>query len=122
MALTYAVIHDAYDGHSSFNSLGQTAFFNYCRAIDLRWCLGFQAADTWLRDDTQNISNTLAFAPSVTFAESDRLATQLSYRVARSAYFTPSTPLTTLDGFTHRISLCRVGFSCSAVRKHGRHQ
>lgn len=105
IALTYAVIYDAYDGHSSFDSLGQTAFFNYCRAIDLRWCLGFQAADTWLRDDVQNISNTLAFAPSVTFAESDRLATQLSYRVIWSAYFTPSTPVTTLDGFTHRISL-----------------
>jgi tetratricopeptide (TPR) repeat protein len=105
MALTYAVIHDAYDGHSSFNNLGQTAFFNYCRAIALNWCLGFGIRDTWLRDDTQNISNTFAFGPSVTFAESDRLATQLSYGVAWSAYFTPSTPVTTLDGFTHRVSL-----------------
>jgi len=105
MALTYAVIYDAYDGHSSFNNLGQTAFFNYCRAIALNWCLGFGIRDTWLRDDTQNISNTFVFGPSVTFAESDRLTTQLSYGVARSGYFTPSTPLTTLDGFTHRISL-----------------
>jgi hypothetical protein len=105
MALGYAVIHDAYDGHSSFNNLGQTAFFNYCRAIALNWCLGFRIGDTWLRDDIQNISNTFAFGPSVTFAESDRLTTQLSYSVAWSAYFTPSTPATSLDGFTHRISL-----------------
>jgi tetratricopeptide (TPR) repeat protein len=105
MALTYAVIYDAYDGHSSLDSLGQAVFFNYCRAIALNWCLGFQAADTWLRDDTQNISNTFAFGPSVIFAESDRLATQLSYGVSYAAYFTPSTPATTLDGFTHRISL-----------------
>jgi tetratricopeptide (TPR) repeat protein len=117
VALSYAVIYDAYDGHSSFDSLAQSAFFNYCRAIDLRWCLGFQAADTWLRDDTQNISNTLAFAPSVTFAESDRLATQLSYRVIWSAYFTPSTPLTTLDGFTHRISLVQSWILVQRVGK-----
>jgi hypothetical protein len=105
MALTYAVIYDAYDGHSSFDSLGQVAFFNYCRAIALNWSLGFGIRDTWLRDDTQNISNTFAFGPSVIFAESDRLATQLGYGASYSAYFTPSTPATTLDGFTHRISV-----------------
>jgi hypothetical protein len=116
MALTYAVIYDAYDGHSSFDSLGQTAFFNYCRAIDLRWCIGFQAADAWLRDDTQNISNTFAFGPSVTFAESDRLATQLGYGVSYAAYFTPSTPATTLDGFTHRISVVQ---SWTVVQRGG---
>jgi hypothetical protein len=105
LAMSYAVIHDAYDEHSSLNNLGQTALVTYCRAVGPNWCLGFQAGDTWLRDDTQNLSNTLAFGPNVTFAESDRLATQLSYVVVWSTYFTPSTPLTTLDGFTYRISL-----------------
>jgi hypothetical protein len=116
LAMSYAVIHDAYDEHSSFNNLGQTAFINYCRAVTPNWCLGFQTGDTWLRDDMQNLSNTLAFGPNITFAESDRLATQLSYIVIWSAYFTPSTPLTTLDGFTYRISLQQ---SWTLVQRNG---
>jgi hypothetical protein len=69
-----------------------------------------------LRDDTQNISNTLSFGPNVTFAESDRLATQLSNLVIWSTYFTPSTALTTLDGFTYRISLLQ---SWALVQRNG---
>jgi hypothetical protein len=116
LAMSYAVIHDAYDEHSSLNNLGQTALITYCRAVRQNWCLGFQTGDTWLRDDTQNLSNTLAFGPNVTFAESDRLATQLSYVVVWSTYFTPSTALTTLDGFTYRISLLQ---SWALVQRNG---
>ena len=116
LAMSYAVIHDAYDEHSSLNNLGQTALITYCRAVRRNWCLGFQTGDTWLRDDTQNLSNTLAFGPNVTFAESDRLATQLSYVVVWSTYFTPSTALTTLDGFTYRISLLQ---SWALVQRNG---
>ena len=116
LATSYAVIHDAYDEHSSSNNLGQSAFITYCRAVSRNWCVGFQTGDTWLRDDTQDLSNTLAFGPNITFAESDRLATQLSYLVIWSTYFEPSTPLTNLDGFTYRISLQQ---SCTLVQRNG---
>ena len=106
LAMSYAVIHDAYDEHSSLNNLGQTALITYCRAVRQNWCLGFQTSDTCLRVDTQKSSNTLAFGPRVTVAESYRLATQLRFVVGWSTYFTPSRPLTSLNGFTYPYCNC----------------
>jgi hypothetical protein len=116
LAASYAVIHDTYDGHSASNAFAQTAFLNYCHEVAGDLCLGFQSGDTWLRDDTQNVSNTLAFGPNATLAESDRLATQLSYVVAWADYFAPSTSQTNLDGFTHRVA---VQQSATIVQRGG---
>jgi tetratricopeptide (TPR) repeat protein len=107
LAASYAIIHDAYDEHSTSNNLGQTALINYCHAINQKLCVGFQIGDTWLRDDTKNLSNTLAPLANLSYQESDRLAGKISYTLAWNKYFTPSTPLTTLDGFTNRLALAQ---------------
>src|SRR6266480_1161805 len=105
LTASYAIIHDAYDEHSDANTLGQTGLINYCHVISPTLCMGFQIGDTWLRDDTRNLSNTLAPQANLSYLESDQLATKISYTLAWAKYFTPSTPLTTLDGFTNRVAL-----------------
>jgi hypothetical protein len=106
LAATYAVIHDAYDGLSSANTLAQAAGINYCRALNVRTCFGLQLNDTWLRSDTKNISNTLAFVPSFSYAETPELMTQVSYSITRSDYsMTPRIRLAFLDGFTHQVAI-----------------
>ena len=87
LAASYAIIHDAYDEHSDFNTLGQTAFINYCHLVNKNLCVGFQVADAWLRDDTQNLSNTLAPQASLSYRESPRLGqSQLHVRVGKIFY------------------------------------
>jgi tetratricopeptide (TPR) repeat protein len=105
LAASYAIIHDAYDEHSDANTLGQTGLISYCHVIKPKLCVGFQIGDTWLRDDEKNLSNTLASKANLGFLESDQLATKISYTLGWAKYFTPSTPLTTLDGFTNRVAL-----------------
>jgi hypothetical protein len=107
LAASYAIIHDAYDEHSDFNTLGQTAFINYCHLINKDLCVGFQIGDTWFRDDTQNLSNTLAPQASLSYRESPRLGTKVSYTLGWAKFFTPSTALTTQDGFTNRVALAQ---------------
>jgi tetratricopeptide (TPR) repeat protein len=115
LAVSYAIIHDAYDEHSDSNNLGQTALINYCHAINPKLCMGFQIGDTWLRDDTKNLSNTLAPQANLSYLESPRLTTKISYTLGWNKYFTPSTSLTTLDGFTNRVALAQ---SFIAIHKY----
>lgn len=116
LAVSYAIIHDAYDEHSDSNNLGQTGLINYCHVITPRLCMGFLIGDTWLRDDTKNLSNTLAPQANLSYRESDQLATKISYTLAWAKYFTPSTPLTTLDGFTNRVALEQSFIAIQAYR------
>jgi hypothetical protein len=95
LAANYAIIHDTYEDHSGSNSLGQTGFISYCHAMNKNLCTGFQIADTWLRDDKQNLSNTLAPQANLRYQESDRLAGKISYTLSWNKYFTPTTALTT---------------------------
>jgi tetratricopeptide (TPR) repeat protein len=116
LAVSYAIIHDAYDEHSDSNNLGQTGLINYCHVINPKLCVGFQIGDTWLRDDTKDLSNTLAPQTSLSYQESDQLAAKVSYTLAWNKYFTPSTSLTTLDGFTNRIALEQSFIAIQAYR------
>jgi tetratricopeptide (TPR) repeat protein len=115
LAASYAIIHDAYDEHSTSNTLGQTGLINYCHVINTKLCMGFQIGDTWLRDDTKNLSNTLAPQANLSYLESPRLTTKISYTLGWNKYFTPSTSLTTLDGFTNRVALAQ---SFIAIHKY----
>ncbi len=107
LAASYAIIYDAYDEHSTSNNLGQSGLINYCHVINTKLCMGFQIGDTWLRDDTKNLSNTLAPQANLSYQESNRLAGKISYTLGWNKYFTPSTSLTTLDGFTNRVALAQ---------------
>jgi tetratricopeptide (TPR) repeat protein len=105
LTTNYAIIHDAYDDHSDSNTLSQTGIISYCHAINKKMCMGSQIGDTWLRDDKQNLSNTLAPQASLGYQEFDRLSGKIGYTLSWNKYFTPSTSLTRLDGFTNRIAI-----------------
>lgn len=106
LAATYAIIHDAYDDMSQFNTLAQAGGLNYCRAFDKKTCLGLQLRDTWLRNDTKNISNTLVFQPSISYAETNELTSQLGYAIIRSDYsIAPRKSFAVLEGFAHQVSI-----------------
>lgn len=106
LAATYIGIYDAYDGLSIADTLLQTGGVSYCHCLNEKTCIGLQAKDGWLRSNTENISNTLTFQPSISYAESAELTTQFSYSVIRNDFsMAPKQSLAVLDGFGHQLAM-----------------
>jgi len=92
------------DGPDAFNTLDHYLYGRYARRVTPRMAAALRVSERYIQLGGEGFHNELSASPSITFAETRRTMTEVTYTLSLARRLVDTAPAFDLDGHSHAIA------------------